>query len=420
MPYDLDLDYLIVIGHHEPPSPAAVSRALASAGLGVFDYTPAPPPEDSSGRAPSGRRRLGTYAATTPETQGTLRILAYRYDEPVTTGMGAPLFAEIAHGLEAAELRSLREGNVALDLRVTIPSATALDGLGWTLRVLTVLLEQSEGTCIDLAAQRAFGRAEVKRLNAADPLAHVNFHDAAWDPETRWLHTHGLQKLGLPELELIAVPLSLQDEGSALLREVAGIVAGGTRIISGTELDFGEQGALVTLGSSPDVDHQAPFGRLTLADAPPPGEEQGLTATRLLTKTALLGVARRAEQGGDLSAALDEVERVLAADPDDCTAMMIKVDLLLRMGELGEALDLGEFMALVAPNDYRGPYAVGKALAALGRAREALNALTQATQFDPDAAEIYAARAEVYERLGERQLGATDRAHVAYLARVAR
>ncbi len=418
MPHDLDLDYLIVIGHHEPPAAAAVSRALAAAGLGVFDYTPAPPPETAT--APTGRRRLGTYAATTPETRATARILVYRYDEAVTAGMGAPMFAELARGLDAGDLRALKEGSVALDLRVTIPQEGVLVGLDWTLRVLTVLMEQSEGTCIDLAAQRALGRADMQRLQATDPLAHVHFHDAAWDPETRWLHTHGLQKLGRAELELIAVPLSLLDEGNALLHEVAASVAGGTLLTPGTELDFGEQGALVAIGSSPDVDHQAPFGRLTLADAPLPGEEQRATATRLLTRTALIAVARRAEQGGDLGSALAEVDRVLAADPDDCAALMIKVDLLLRSGEPTEALDVGEFMELVAPNDYRGAYAVGKALAALGRAREALNALSRAIQYEPEAAEVYAARAEVYERLGERQLGATDRAHVAYLARVAR
>jgi hypothetical protein len=420
MAQDLALDYLIVMAHHEPPSPASVSRALASAGLGVFDYTPAPPPDDATAPPRGGRRRLGTYAATTPETQATARILAYRYDGPVTAGMDAPMFAELSHGLNAGDLRALKEGSVALDLRVSIPAGRALAGLGWTLRVLAVLLEQSEGTCIDLAAQRALGRSEVQRLNAADPLAHVHFHETAWDPETRWLHTHGLQKLGRPELELIAVPISLHEEGTALLHEVATSVAGGAQLTPGTEFDFGEQGAIVAIGSSPDVDHQAPFGRLTLADAPAPGEEQGSTATRFLTRTALLAVARRAEQGGDLAAALAEVDRVLAADPDDCAAMLIKVDLLLRSGEPAEALDLGEFMELVAPNDYRGPFAVGKALATLGRGREALNALSRAIRYEPEAVEVYAARAEVYERLGERQLAATDRAHVAYLARVAR
>ena len=175
MAQDLDLDYLIVIAHHEPPAAAAVSRALATAGLGVFDYTPAPPPDDPTAPAPGGRRRLGTYAATTPVTQATARILAYRYDEPVTAGMGAPMFAEMAHGLVPGDLRALKEGSVALDLRVSIPSERALAGLGWTLRVLTVLLEQSEGTCIDLAAQRALGRgrsaaAECRRSAGACPL----------------------------------------------------------------------------------------------------------------------------------------------------------------------------------------------------------------------------------------------------------
>jgi tetratricopeptide (TPR) repeat protein len=417
MPKELSLDYLIVVGRLEPPAPTEVSRALAVARLGAFEYTAAARPDG----APStgGRVRLGTYAATVPEIQGTARLLVARYDEAVTAGMGEAAFAQLALGLEAAAVRTLREGALALDLRFSAPEERGRMALGWATRVVRVLVDLSLGVCIDPAAQRALAQGGLARLSADDPLAHVAFHDEAWDPESRWLHTHGLQKLGRPELELVAVPISLQPEAEALLREVAGSLAGGAHLAAGGEIDLDDQGALVAVASVPDADHQAPYGRLVLADAPLPGEDQGLRATRLLGAMALASSARRAASG-DLSGAFDDVERVLAADTEDGAALLAKTELLLRSGAIAEALDLGELMELRAPMDYRGPLVVGRALAALGRYREALHTLTRALDLEPEAIDVYAARAGVYERLGERPLAATDRTHAAYLARAGR
>jgi tetratricopeptide (TPR) repeat protein len=416
MPKELSLEYLIVVGRFEPPAATEVNRALAAASLGVFEYTPAARPDG----APStgGRVRLGTYAATVPEIQGTARLLAARYDEAVTAGMGDAAFAQLALGLGAAEVRTLREGAIALDLRVSAAEERGQAALAWATRVVRVLVDLSLGVCIDPAAQRALAQAELARLNADDSLAHIAFHDEAWDPESRWLHTHGLQKLGRPELELVAVPISLQPEAEALLREVARSLAGGARLAAGGEIDLADQGALVAVASVPDADHLAPYGRLVLADAPLPGEDQGLRATRLLGGMALASSARKAASG-DLSGAFDDVERVLAADSEDGAALLAKADLLLHAGEVAEALDLGEFMELRAPMDYRGPLVVGRALAALNRYREALHALTQAVELEPEAIEVYSVRAGVYERLGEGPLAATDRARAAYLARAA-
>jgi predicted Zn-dependent protease len=106
---------------------------------------------------------------------------------------------------------------------------------------------------------------------------------------------------------------------------------------------------------------------------------------------------------------------VLAADPDDCEALTAKARIYLRGGQVMEALGIGEYVELRVPQDYRGPLIVGIALGALGRFREALHALERAITREPDAAEPFAARAGVYERLGETQLAAVDRAHAAYL-----
>ncbi|MGH2486263.1 MAG: tetratricopeptide repeat protein, partial [Ktedonobacterales bacterium] len=102
--------------------------------------------------------------------------------------------------------------------------------------------------------------------------------------------------------------------------------------------------------------------------------------------------------------------------PDDASALALKERIALRIGEAIEALEVGEFMRLRAPDDYRGPLTMGMALAMLGRYREALHALDEAIQIEPEAADAFAERADVHERLGHEQLASVDRAHASYLA----
>jgi predicted Zn-dependent protease len=131
---------------------------------------------------------------------------------------------------------------------------------------------------------------------------------------------------------------------------------------------------------------------------------------------AMADAQRRAEMQ-DVAGALEILDRVLAANPDDCTALTSKSAILLRGGNAAEALNLGELMELRVPGDYRGPLTVGRALATMGRYREALVALDRAILREPDAAESFDARARVHERLGNAQPAATDHTHAEYLRR---
>lgn len=409
MPQDLTNDFLVVARHDEPPDPPTLTRAVASAGLGVLEFTP------GDGAAKGGRTRLGTYTARVPSIGASARLLAFAYDGPVTTGMGEAAFAELTRGLDPADTQTLRDGAIALDLRVTAPEEKVLAALAWATLLLKTLLDLTAGAGIDPAAQRAFGRRDLARLAGQDPLAHVAFHDEAWDPESRWLHTHGLQKFGRPELDLLAVPVSLGPEAMSFLREVAASLATGARLAAGGEIDMAELGLVLAVSVAQDLDHRAPFGRLRLVDAPQPGEVEPVRVTRLLTRM-VGGSATSALDTGRLDEALADADRLLVADPEDCAALLLKARILLRAGRADEALDLGDFMRLRAPSDHRGPLAAGLALAALGRPREALHRLNEAIELDPESADAYATRAEVHDRLGEQRLGAMDRARAAYLA----
>jgi tetratricopeptide (TPR) repeat protein len=414
MSQELAIDMLTVSRHEEPPADAAVSRALATAGLGVADYTPATRRADSGSKPPPGRTRIGTYMLTGPRPRTAARVIAARYTAPVMAGMAEAAFTALTRGLVAEDTHTLRQGVIGLDLRITTTDQHAVPAMAWGMQVLRVLLDLTQGVAVDPAAQRCYSRAEIGRLQTEDPLAHIAIHAEIWDADSRWLHTHGLQKYGRPELDLVAVPHALETEGDAFLREVAYSLAHGTMLAPGQEIEFEGTGAVVALGTTPDLDHQAPYGRLRLADVPAPGERQGVGARRLLGRMALAEADRLVDEGAP-TGAMETIERVLAADPDDCAALMLKAHLYLRAGNVEEALSLGEFMELRVPGDYRGPLTVGMALASMGRYREALLALDRAIEHEPEAAEAFAIRAQVHEQLGNGQLAAVDRAHAAYL-----
>lgn len=410
MAQELKIDFLTVSRYGEPPVEASAVRAFASAGLGAAEYVPR---AEASG---GGRQRLGAYHINPPGVPARARVNVSRHDAPVTSGMSETAFNALTRGLVAEDIQTLREGTIALDVRIFAQGDRAIVALDWAMQVLRVLLDLTQGTAIDPAAQRSFGRAEVNHTRPNDPLAHVAMHRELWDAESHWLHTHGLQKFGRPELDIAAVPHSLDAEGDTLLREVAHLLAHGGTLVAGQEIDFEGQGSLVAIGALPDSDHQAPFGRLRLCDTAAPGEAEPIGAGRLLGQMALAEAIRRAESQ-DTAGALEILDRVLAANPDDCAAMAAQATIYLRGGSVTEALHLGELMELRVPGDYRGPLTLGISLAAMARYREALVALDRAILREPEAAESFDARARVHERLGNAQAAATDHAHAEYLRR---
>jgi tetratricopeptide (TPR) repeat protein len=414
MPGEWTVDFLTVSRQDDPPADAVLARALAGAGCGQADYAATPPP--TAGAPPAGRRRLGTYALREPNDRATGRIVVARHDQPVLSGMGETAFDTLTRGLGADDVRTLREGQLAIDLRVTVLDGAGGTFLAWATRVLLVLLGLTEGAGIDPAAQRSYGRTELAQLAAAkDPFAHVAIHAEPWGAETYWLHTHGLQKFARPELELLGVPRAFEGEARGLLRDLGENLCRGVQLKAGQEVVLEDVGRALALSVPADIDHQAPFGRLRLVDVPAPGEQLHTTANRLLAGSVLSDATRRAEIG-DLAGAHEAVERLLTADPDDGAALAVKASLHLRAGEPLQALQIGELMELRAPSDARSPLIMGQALFALDRYREAERAYTRAIALSPDDAEAYIGRAAAYERLGLQQPSASDRAHAAYLS----
>ncbi len=409
---ELVTEYLLLSRYSEPPAEASVTQTLASAGLGLAEYTPAPPRDPS---APSGRRiRIGTYRLQSINGAGQAKLTVARYESPALDGMGETAFNQITRRLGPGDVKTLRVGILAFDTRFTGPFGAGVETQRWALGVLRALVNLTEGALIDPQAQTAWGAELLAAALTGGPRAHLTIHNEAWGADRRWLHTHGLRKFGRPELDLVDIPVALEPEAQALLLDVADNLALGEQLSAGQEVVLDELGSLIALPASPDLDHQAPWGRLRLCDVPTPPQRQSASARLILARMAL-AEAERLRVNGDLAGALDVIERTLAADSDDSDALALKARILLDSGYAHEALELGELMELRAPGGYRGPLVIGLALIAIGRYREALNALDRAIEREPESAQAYSARGEVYARLGDQRLAAVDRARAVYL-----
>lgn len=411
MSRELVNDFLLVSRYAEPPAEATVIQALTAAGLGNPTYQAAQP---AAAGASTSFTRIGTYRLSAASTGATARISVTRHDHAALTGMGDGAFNQLTRRLGADDAQTLRAGTLSFDLRVKSDEMRIGESLRWAMNILRSLVSLTGGAVVDPAAQTAWGATQIGAMSAGPHTAQLSIHDEAWGADSRWLHTHGLQKFGRPELDLAAIPVALRTEAETLLLEVAENLAQGQRLLAGQEIDFDDLGAIIAVTVAPDAEHQAPYARLRLADSPIPGERQSVGAGRLLARMALADAQRR-RTTGDTASALDIIERILAADSDDCATLFLKASILLESQQPHEALELGELMELRTPVDYRGPLAVGLALLAIGRSREALNALDRAIEREPEAAQAFAARAEAYRRLGDERLAAVDRARAAYL-----
>lgn len=418
MPRTISQDFLLIAAPPLVPL-EALAEALAPLRLGVVSIVP--PMEDPEQARLAGKARVALGRLAIRETLGRVEVtgLAEQHTRAVLHGLAPEALIRLVAGLDGPQQQIVRAGTISLDLHITLIEPDIQWGLLWIGACLEALAACWNAVIFDPAAQRCQMAMQVAQMREKDAIAQIALHNEAWGPEARWLHTHGLQKFGQPELELVAVPQSLVTEGVALLRMVAESLAAqpigeAPALRAGMEVDCGDAGMLLTRNATSDRDHQAAYGRLRLVTAPAPGAEMRQDATPSLIAaaqhTTLAALAAR-----DVALATRTVDRILAAAPDDPDVLALQARVALARGQPQEALEIGAFLTSRLPADGRGPYIAGMALVALGRLPEALGALTQAATRDPDNPDPFEARARLNERLGRLHDAASDRARARML-----
>ncbi|HEY7848644.1 MAG TPA: hypothetical protein VIC27_01205, partial [Ktedonobacterales bacterium] len=212
MSRELINDFLLVSRYGEPPAEATVIQALSAAGLGTAAY------QSAAAAAGAGPPRVGTFRLSAAGG-ATLRITVTRHDGPALAGMGEGAFSQLTRRLGAEDAQTLRVGTLAFDLRLKASEEQIAEALRWAMSALRALVSLTGGAVVDPAAQTAWGTQQLGAMLVGPVTAQLVIHDEAWGADRRWLHTHGLQKFGRPELDLAATPVALRAEAEAFLLE---------------------------------------------------------------------------------------------------------------------------------------------------------------------------------------------------------
>ncbi len=403
------LQYSIVSAHTEPPTRQQVERALEAAGLGTIDLW-----EESAPGDPLGM--LARFLARERNDVATARVEISFQGERVVGEVNRAMFLVLARSLGRNDARILKTGQLSLEIEVTVKDTAHLSYLNWTIWLMDVLLNLTDGVVIDPAAQCCRGRAEWEKCAGPfDISRHVALHITEWDNETRWVHSHGMEKFAQPDLELVEAPPSLVREAILLINQIAALLAKGTHLRPGLKLHLGSIGEAQFISSTSPADHQGPFGRLRMIEVAQEGSLPRNRATTLLGAGADLEGCHLAEIG-QVDEAVACFDRVLAADPNAEAALGAKASTLLVAKRPEESLEVAQRLQGLSQTNPDGPFIAGQALVALGRYNEAALHFTGAIQRTPDDPGLYQARARCYLALGRHQEAAADQGRAAFLA----
>jgi hypothetical protein len=405
------LDFLI-LGIGQPPRLDDLAAALASLRIGAVEVVSrsedVPPPTGT------GRVRLGQIAMHETLSRAEAIITIERHARPPLSGLSPDALDALVAGLDEASQSQARGSTLTADIHAQGNDPDRLFCLQWTLALVARIAEPLAGVIFDPAAQRCQTRDTVERARRSGPTAHVALHSRSFGPETRWLHTHGVQKFGQPELEFVGVPQWLETDATGVLRTIVETLAQSDTLRPGMLVDCEGAGLMLARPTATDAEHAAPFGRLRLVTAPAPGENPGDDASEVIVDAAL-NLAAQSLAERDWTNALRPVERVLAAMPASVAGLAMKARIALDQGDPLAGMEIAREIELFAPTDWRGPWLRGLALLAMGRAPLALGALSHAADLNPTARAIFETRARAYERLGQPERAAADRVRAATL-----
>jgi len=106
---------------------------------------------------------------------------------------------------------------------------------------------------------------------------------------------------------------------------------------------------------------------------------------------------------GDNEAARAKFSEAIAANPRDSDALIGLGKALARLGQASEALDAFKAATNLDPENPEAHYGAGSAYSQLGQATEALDAFKAALHFDPENPEAHYGAAWSYDQRGERE-----------------
>ena len=167
-----------------------------------------------------------------------------RRDAEETFHYPEELLPRNSRNLQPEDREILTNAQMIIRLRLIPGESDSLDYLAFMLRFVEAVRLTTGGVVQDAISHTLWGIEEWKKHATGDPLekmmeAHVHL-DVLDEGGTVWIHSHGMQKFGLPEIEMDGVPTEMAFLGRAMLVTV------GERLVNlrDEELDIDDAQAL--------------------------------------------------------------------------------------------------------------------------------------------------------------------------------
>lgn len=130
-----------------------------------------------------------------------------------------------SRGLDEADMNTVKDARMIVRLRfLQRVDKTAL-WLHFVALIVDVFRSMTRGVVQDVVSHTLWGEREWKKNVIGTRGVRLDFHvncEAVEESRGLWIHTHGMQKFGLPELELEDVPEELAVQAPKLMIMIAG------------------------------------------------------------------------------------------------------------------------------------------------------------------------------------------------------
>jgi uncharacterized protein YegJ (DUF2314 family) len=117
---------------------------------------------------------------------------------------------EKSRGFQERDTRSLSQARMLVRVRLSCPAEESLESLFTLIHLVEAIRRLTAGMVQDMASHTIWGAWEWRDTVVSDPLKdlldiHVRL-ETLDEGGSVWIHTHGMQKFGYPELEMENIP----------------------------------------------------------------------------------------------------------------------------------------------------------------------------------------------------------------------
>ncbi len=134
------------------------------------------------------------------------------------------LIAQNARGFESHDLDILKQSQIIVRLKLLLPQYNGMEHHILMSNLTEAVREITSGIVQDAVSHVLWGVADWK-LVQADLRIHVIENNVKFESldegDTVWIHTHGMQKFGFPDLEIDGIPKKSAVLGKTLLYRIA-------------------------------------------------------------------------------------------------------------------------------------------------------------------------------------------------------